>query len=63
MYDMRDNLFNNNSAETRGGAIYYDMYSPINISSNNFHGNYAPYGQNYGSYAFKIKEANYDKIS
>jgi hypothetical protein len=45
-------MFINNRAVINGGAIYYDLYSPIGLLNNNYRNNNAQYGDNYASYPF-----------
>lgn len=40
-YEISDNGFANNSAIRSGGAIYYDLYRPRNLTNNNFEMNSA----------------------
>jgi hypothetical protein len=51
---MHDNSFIKNSAGNAGGAIYYDLYSPIGLENNLFINNTAYYGDSIGSYPFKL---------
>jgi hypothetical protein len=48
-------VFKNNTAEKKGGAISYNMNRPI-MNTNQFEYNSAEYGNNIGSYPFKIIE-------
>lgn len=48
------NSFSFNSAYKQGGAIYYNLYSPVGLLNNIFLDNTAPYGPNYASYPFKL---------
>jgi hypothetical protein len=57
------NKFVNNSASVKGGAIYYDLYSPKGLLNNFFSGNNASYGSNYGSYPFKLRLVNDSTIT
>jgi hypothetical protein len=54
-FNVLSNNFNRNSAKLKGGAIYYDLYSPIGITSNNFTLNRALYGKDIASYPLKLK--------
>ena len=38
-----------------GGGIYYDLYSPVGLLTNNFINNSAQYGNNFASYPFELK--------
>jgi hypothetical protein len=49
---MFQNKFVNNTAKISGGAIYYDLYSPIGLLENLFLNNSAHYGTSIGSYGF-----------
>ena len=57
-YDINSNMFGNNSANKSGGAVFYDLYSPINFDTNMFENNSAPYGPNFASYAYKLLMTN-----
>lgn len=48
--------FSNNSAETQGGAIYYNLNRPV-ISGLKFENNSAKYGPDIASYAVRIVES------
>eukprot|EP00347_Sterkiella_histriomuscorum_P005203 403357498 len=43
---------------SKGGAIYYDLYRPLDFNSNYFNENLASYGKNIGSFPFKLKLLN-----
>ena len=45
-----------NSADAKGGSIFYDLYGPIGLKdpSNEYAGNSAPYGPDYGSFPFAL---------
>ena len=42
--DLLNNQFTNNYSMISGGAVYYDLYSPSNLGSNEFEMNSAEYG-------------------
>eukprot|EP00347_Sterkiella_histriomuscorum_P003887 403362564 len=54
-FSVFQNNFTNNQALSKGGAIYYDLYSPAGLMNNFFKDNQAQYGQNYASYPYKLK--------
>ena len=39
-------------ADTSGGAIFYDLYSPFHLETNDFYENVAPYGPDVASYPY-----------
>ncbi|CDW71406.1 UNKNOWN [Stylonychia lemnae] len=45
------------------GAIYYNLYSPSGLMTNSFNGNQALYGNDYGSYPFKLSLIQSAQIS
>ena len=57
-FSIENNSFVENTALKSGGAIYYDLYSPKNLSENTFIQNIANYGKSIGSYAFRLKIIN-----
>ncbi|TNV74882.1 hypothetical protein FGO68_gene8180 [Halteria grandinella] len=52
--EIEGNNFVNNSAAIKGGAIYYDLYSPLGLKNNSYRSNKAKYGPNYASFPFKL---------
>ena len=58
-----NSIFESNTGASQGGAIYYNYYRPI-INNVTFFNNYAIYGSNFASFAFKIKfaESNTDEM-
>jgi hypothetical protein len=59
LFNLENNKFNGNSALLSGGSIYYDLYSPKGLMSNQFSENTANYGNSVGSYAFSLKKIDY----
>jgi predicted outer membrane repeat protein len=55
IFNLNNNSFSGNKAPLKGGAIYYDLYSPIGLESCKFSNNSAAYGSDIGSYPFKLK--------
>lgn len=53
--EIEDNIFTENEAFINGGAIYYDLYSPIGLLDNSYTLNRAKYGKDYASYPFMLK--------
>ena len=51
---VQGNNFTSNVAESNGGAIYYNWFSPTGLRNNTYSNNFAQYGPDYGSYAFKM---------
>jgi predicted outer membrane repeat protein len=49
------NSFDSDTAKSKGGAIYYDLFSPKNLKNNTFKNNIASYGKDYASYPFQLK--------
>lgn len=54
-YSIKNSIFTNNTATTKGGAIYYDFFKPT-MSNNTFTDNSAQYGPNVAAYPVKIME-------
>lgn len=54
-FEVSGNSFSNNTAQVNGGAIYYDLFSPVGLLNNTFANNSAQYGMNYASYPFRLK--------
>lgn len=53
-FSLLGNSLTNNSAGSNGGAVYYDLYSPLGLQSNAYANNSASYGNNYASYPFVL---------
>ncbi|CDW85269.1 UNKNOWN [Stylonychia lemnae] len=56
--DIKDSIFDGNYALTDAGAINYYCTPDSDKISNIFISNYAQYGQNYASYAYRLKIIN-----
>ena len=54
MYDLNANSFSNGRAQLNGGAVYYDLYQPLDLLANTFENNSAQYGADYASYPSKL---------
>jgi predicted outer membrane repeat protein len=54
--EVRGNNFSGNWANAKGGAIYFDLFSPKGLKTglNIYQDNNASYGPNYGSYPFRL---------
>lgn len=57
---MIQNEFSKSIAKKIGGAVFYNLYSPVDLLNNTFSENAALYGPDYGSYPFKLKILNAD---
>ena len=57
-FNLTKNIFGLNQAGTKGGAIFYNMYSPSNLLINEFSNNQAVYGNDYASFPYKLKIMN-----
>jgi hypothetical protein len=57
---LKGNSLANNIAGSNGGAVYYDLYSPYGLQSNQYANNSASYGKNYASYPFVLLPVNPD---
>ena len=54
LYNIVASIFQNNTADIGGGAIYFDKYPPNIDSTTVFKGNNALYGKDLGAYPVKI---------
>ena len=54
------NEFTRNKASSKGGAIYYNLYSPLGIKNNTFTSNAASYGPDFASFPSKLEILNKD---
>eukprot|EP00347_Sterkiella_histriomuscorum_P002411 403368259 len=54
--DLNSNSFNSNQAEQDGGALYYDLFQPQNLYTNQFQNNKAVYGKSVASYPFQFQQ-------
>lgn len=57
-FSLLKNNFTLNQAGEKGGALFYNMYSPSNLINNNYYDNRAVYGNNYASFPYKLKIMN-----
>ena len=58
-YQISNSQFSSNRATNKGGAISYDLFPPIvDASTTTYLGNSALYGNNIGSYPFKLRPFN-----
>ena len=55
LFETSLNTFQSNLAKNKGGAIYYDLFSPRQLMKNTYQNNDAQYGKDYASYPFKLK--------
>jgi predicted outer membrane repeat protein len=55
LFETSLNNFQSNSAKNKGGAIYYDLFSPRQLLKNTYQNNDAQYGKDYASYPYKLK--------
>ncbi|CDW78813.1 UNKNOWN [Stylonychia lemnae] len=54
--DLKNNTFSNNTAHDQGGAIDYNKNKPLNLDSNSFLNNSAPYGNDIASKPYTLLE-------
>eukprot|EP00347_Sterkiella_histriomuscorum_P011401 403372598 len=59
--NLTDNSFTKSKALVSGGGIQYELNQPINLISQSYSENEAPYGKDYASYPTKLKILNTDK--
>ena len=55
LFETSLNTFQSNTAKNKGGAIYYDLFSPRQLMNNIYQNNDAQYGKDYASYPYKLK--------
>ena len=55
LFETSLNTFQSNQALKKGGAIYYDLFSPSQLMNNIYSNNHAQYGKNYASYPYQLK--------
>ena len=59
-FDVRQNVFNQNIAGIKGGAIFYDFQQPDGITDNSYSQNEAKYGGYVASYPFTLQPIGND---
>eukprot|EP00347_Sterkiella_histriomuscorum_P023866 403333113 len=61
-FQLMQNQFLKNLAFDNGGAIYYDLFQPLYLSTNQFQNNSATYGNDIASYPIKLKYLLNDQL-